>query len=207
MNDNVIFFKNINFKLIKIKIPLNISQNFSFGNIKYNNEDLLIETDELIIRNINCNKNDYDLSCEFTSNEFYKFILKLEKHIIRIFHNKTEKYPNIKNIKNNFSSSLVFPKNINNNPEILLKIPIENGNIQTKFYNSNNTRISINDINIKNRIKLVIHIKDLFLYSNLFNIKLNINKLNILDKNKISIEFCSDSEVSDLDEMILTDII
>lgn len=169
--------------------------------IKFNNknnslQDILIQTDTVILKDIIINeKNEYYLKVGILSNELYKFLLNLENIIKDTVCNKSIEWFNIpssNNIKEIYKTLFDIPINMHDIPYFNIKIPISDGCIKSKFFNSNGELIGIKKLCSNQKIKLIFKLNSIKLYESnylldiyLYQLQLEKNEENRLELNHI----------------------
>jgi len=210
IQDKPLLINNINFNSInisKINIENNTRKNLY---LKYNDNNFIIQTPELFYNNKIKEMKDYyeiiiNIVCrnEEKTNKFITFLNNLDKYFITLVSKRRTEFFNNNNIK---YKSILREKNNNKFIKLkLLKYNIHNNLLKLV---SNNTPITLQDLNDKCYLKILININAIWINNNIFGIYLKpiiINKKIIIDYNIDFIED-SDNQKTILDSTIDTNI-
>ena len=218
MNKIIPFYFDLNlesfyFETIKFKKSLNCYRSKMKIIDKFNNlNDILFQTDELILKDIIIDENqNYFLKLEIISNKLYDFLGNLENNIQKNVFNKSKVWfglePSAK-LNDIYKSILVLPDNINDKTCLLIKLPINDGSIKSKFFNHKKELIGIKDINKRDKVRLIIKLNSIQLFENFYKIDMYLYQLQIcdditIDLNKILEESDEDIIWSDSDNDII----
>ena len=138
-----------------------------------NNDNILISLENLKLIDIKINNTVYHMIFEIADEKTYNFFYKLDKKILKFVRKQTnlifKKKDNNHCINNYFRSNLDLPLNFNSNPLLKVRVPIEKGNIKTKFFDINNKPIPISDIKEGDKLNILVKINSInFLESYFF---------------------------------------
>lgn len=163
-----------------------------------NDENILISLEDLRLIDIQNNKNNfYYLIFEITDENTYNFFYKLDKKILKFVKNQSNKILKNKDIakciNNYFRSNLDLPQTFNSKPLIKIRIPIEKGNIKTKFFNVKNKPISISDLEKGSIINCLVKINSINFFDSYFYIDQSLYQGKLMNPN-VSYNFLSETD-------------
>jgi hypothetical protein len=185
---------------------LNITSDENIYNsfIRLKDKKLIVQVNNLIINNIiNEGIDGYFLICNIIQNDFYKFILELDKHIINLVKKNGKIWFNSDTsdkISDIYKSCIQIPDNLNDKPRIKIRIPIKNNSFISKFFDSSGNRIGINHLEVNKKFSMIININLLKLTSRTFYLDIYLYQLKL---NK-TVEYALVSD-TDSDDIILSD--
>ena len=162
-----------------------------------NNENILISLEDLKLIDIkNIKNNFYHMIFEITDENTYDFFYKLDKKILKFVKNESNKIlknKDTKLINNYFRSNLELPLNFNSKPLIKIRVPIERGNIKTKFFNIKNKPISISDLEIGSMINGLVKINSINFFDSYFFIDQSLYQGKLMTSN-VAYNFLSETD-------------
>ncbi len=203
--NSILYYNQVNFKKISLSdLVISDDENSYKSYINIKNNKLFIQCHNFTINNIiNEDTDKYYLICNINDNDFYKFILNLDKYMISLVKKNGKKWFNsdISNrIHEIYKSSIQIPDNINDKPKFKIRMPIKNNSFISKFFNYNGKRIGINDLDIDKKFSMIININLLNLTPRTFYLDIYLYQLKL--NKTIKYELVSDT---DSDEIILSD--